>query len=1073
MTVRVIHFLLRVFPRRLHVQLAALFGLMFAAALASYTIYTAEEQGDTVRRLMRNNAQALSEHLAAQAARNPGNAGDLEDPLHHLRAFPGLLSVAVVAPDGRVVAAVRRTAEGGVADGLGVARLDLPQAAGAQVVTGDDEAPERIVSWAPVGGEAGLGWIRTETDTRPARAARDHILQDSLLVGMLIIVLATVIVYVFMRAPMRAIRTAAAFATDLDQDFGATIPFEHGPQEIEALIYSLNRASLQLAEQREALVEGEKRKGAILDAALDCIITFDRDGRILEFNIAAEAILGYSRAEACDRNFGRLLLPEEEQALFDAGLKRFTDRGRSELIGRRHEIVAVRKDGTRFPAEVTIAPVELGERRLFTAYLRDIGERKQAEERQRDQLRFVRELLETIPTPVYFQDCDGRFLGFNKAFESFFGIRRDDWIGRDAAGLYPDGTAESLVQRDHELLSAGGTQSFELRIGDGEGKPHDTLYNKGVFTKADGSVAGIIGIVTDITERKRAETEVLRAKEAAEAASRVKSDFLANMSHEIRTPMNAIIGMTELALDTDLNTEQRDYLGLVKSSADSLLGILNEILDFSKIEAGRMEFETIAFDLRDTIAQVMRTLAPKADAKDLELLLRIAPAVPDMVAGDPLRLRQVLVNLLDNALKFTERGEVALDVDVESREASDVTLHFAVRDTGVGIPPEQHRLIFEAFSQADSSTTRKFGGTGLGLAISARIVDGMHGRIWVDSVQGAGSTFHFTCRLGVAAAQPRTVPATPLAGLRVLVVDDNAANRQLLTDMLGGWGMRPVAVADGRAALAASAEAEADGDPIRLALLDGRMPEMDGFSVAEALRGQPGAAPTVMMLTSAGSRGDAARCREIGIRAYLLKPVAQSELLGAMMAALGAPQGQGGAPRPLITRHSLREARRSLSVLLAEDNPVNRTLATRLLTKLGHRVVAAETGAAAVERAAAGTYDVILMDVQMPELDGFEATARIRRMEAGSGRRTPIIAMTARAMAGDREKCLAAGMDAYVSKPIQTPALVARCRRWSTRGPARRRRRPSIARACCRTSAVTWNCSGRSPPSSSTTWTAR
>jgi CheY-like chemotaxis protein len=426
-------------------------------------------------------------------------------------------------------------------------------------------------------------------------------------------------------------------------------------------------------------------------------------------------------------------------------------------------------------------------------------------------------------------------------------------------------------------------------------------------------------------------------------------------------------------------------------------------------------------------------LAPRAHEKSLELLFRVAPEVPDHLLGDPHRLRQIMTNLIGNALKFTAAGEVALDIGVDQQANGEIELHFAVRDTGIGIAADKLDKIFDAFAQADSSTTRKFGGTGLGLAISRRLVNRMGGRLWVESQIGVGSIFHFTVRLGLAPEALLPAPSIDVEGMPVLVADDNATNRQWLEELLLSWRMRPTLVADGQAALAAVRKANAAGTPYRLVLLDGQMPEADGFSVADALRQETGATatPTVMMLTSAGNRGDAERCRQLGIAAYLLKPVGQSDLLDAIMLALGATErslDEGLGQQPLVTRHTLRENRRQLSVLLTEDNPVNQKLAIRVLEKLGHQVQVANNGAEAVAAVTAASdkpFDVILMDVQMPVLGGFEATAEIRRLEAATGRHTPIVAMTAHALEGDRQKCLDAGMDGYVSKPIQTPALVA------------------------------------------------
>jgi PAS domain S-box-containing protein len=657
---------------------------------------------------------------------------------------------------------------------------------------------------------------------------------------------------------------------------------------------------------------------------------------------------------------------------------------------------------------------------------RDITARKHAEDALRQEEQRFRSLIEATTAIVWNTPASGEFEAEQPGWSAFTGqtfeqLKGCGWL--DA--VHPDDRPNTAKVWSAAVASRSLYQvEHRLRRHDGEYR-HMLVRAVPILTKEDG-IREWVGVHTDIDAEKQAEAAMREAKDAALAATRSKSEFLANMSHEIRTPLNGIIGMAELTLDTELSPEQREYVGMVKLSADHLLTVINDILDFSKIEAGKLELDLVDFNLRDTLDDTVATLAMRAHKKGLELAGHVALDVPDALLGDPHRLCQVVVNLIGNAIKFTDAGEVVLRVEVQSHSEHGTTLHFAVSDTGIGITPDQQQKLFRAFSQADTSTTRKYGGTGLGLAISARLVEMMGGEIWLDSRIGHGSTFHFTARLSPARGPvARPAPAEPalLSGLSVLVVDDNTTNRFILHEMLTNWGMKPTVVEAGREALSVLEQARKAGAPFGLVLLDAMMPEMDGFTLARRIKQDPDLEVVTLMMLSSANRGeDAARCRELGVATYLTKPVRQSTLLDAIMTSLGSSAGVARRDAPAALR-DVQQPRCKLRLLLAEDNAVNQRLAVSLLEKRGHQVVVVANGQDAVEAFEHGRFDAVLMDVQMPEMDGFEATAKIRARDATNGGQTPIVAMTAHALKGDRERCLAAGMNAYIAKPLRSDEL--------------------------------------------------
>ena len=636
-------------------------------------------------------------------------------------------------------------------------------------------------------------------------------------------------------------------------------------------------------------------------------------------------------------------------------------------------------------------------------------------------------LMDHLPDSIYFKDAESRFLRISAAKARRCGLRDPaEAVGKTDFDFFAPADAQQGLADEQAVMRSG-----EPLVGKEEqhvwpdGRVTWVATTKLPLRDAQGRVVGTFGISHDITQQKLAAEAMREAKEAAEAANRAKSNFLANMSHEIRTPMNAILGMTELVLDSPLTTSQREYLKMVHESGESLLGLLNDILDFSKIEAGKLDLQRVAFNLRECLGDAMKSLALRDSEKCLELACRIHPDVPELFLGDGSRLRQIVVNLVGNAVKFTERGEVVLEVRGQRLTESEVELHLSVRDTGIGIPPEKLGVIFEAFEQADTSTTRRYGGTGLGLAISSRLAALMGGNVWAESELGHGSTFHVLVRLALpddAAVAKLAARPVVLRGTRTLVVDDNATNRLILEETVRNWGLQPTAASGGREALQVLHAAQAVGAPFGLVLTDINMPEMDGFQLAAQMQQDDQLRRTTIIALTSGSRtGDVARCEALGIAAHLMKPVKQSELFDAIVQALDVTAVDDEPLEPVAARPTCRL--RPLRILLAEDSLFNQKLAIGVLERQGHQVVVANHGQEALAAVQRQPFDVVLMDVQMPELDGLEATAAIRARERQTGGHLPIVAMTAHAMKGDRERCLAAGMDGYVPKPIRAQQL--------------------------------------------------
>ena len=786
----------------------------------------------------------------------------------------------------------------------------------------------------------------------------------------------------------------------------------------------------------ERLSESEESYRKLVEQSPDAVLVH-RQGIILLANKACVSLLGASStSELLGKRMFDFVHPGDREAV----RKRIREHDGDFTNVRQNETRLVGLNGKETYTEVVACSITfLGQASMQVSY-RDISLRKEAEKRlleseaslaaaqrvahlgswQRDLV----DLDDWARNPLRWSDEMFRLLGYSVGEVEATRANFDRAIHPEDRDRMRE--LMSTAVRERKPYSA----DFRIILPNGTER---NLYSQAeiLYDETTEKPSKIVGVVQDVTDHKRSERELIVAKEAADAGNRAKSEFLANMSHEIRTPLNGVMGMTDLALETDLTLEQQEYLETVKLSADSLLAVINDILDFSKIEAGKVDLELDDFILRDSLETTLKTLAVRADEKGLELLCEIAPSVPDVVRGDSNRLRQVVINLIGNAIKFTEQGEVALTIHVEAEDGDDRTLHFIVSDTGIGIPAEKQNLIFQPFSQADTSTTRKYGGTGLGLTISKRLVGLMGGNMWVESEVGRGTHFHFTAQLKTSEKliEVGTIaPSEALRGVKVLIVDDNRTNRRILEGMLKRWEMESTSVENGEEALVQLSSAQSVGDPYTLVLADMHMPKMDGFSLIEQIRKKPELSTAIiMMLTSAGHRGDGTRCHELGVAAYLLKPIRQSELREAIARVLGVPAQKGAIP--LVTRYSLQDARvpprTILSVLVAEDNAVNQMLATRLLEKRGHRVVMTANGRKALEALAIGKFDLVLMDVQMPEMDGLQATValREREKEKGDGFHQPVIALTAHAMKGDQERCLAAGMDGYLAKPIGAQEL--------------------------------------------------